>query len=194
VRQRDAFAAFIESAGCGAFLVDARGRVVHATDKARNLLDAPDGPLRIERTRLRARGAAPDRRLQLLFGSNGTVAWPFERSVIDLPPAHCLRIAAVRYAGGLLVAAHAAFVIIVEPIERSPRDAAEAAALRYGLTPAETELVRELVAGCTLSDAATTLGRSLNTVRNQLQAIFAKSDTHRQSELVARVLTLPRER
>jgi hypothetical protein len=29
-------------------------------------------------------------------------------------------------------------------------------------------------------------------VRNQLQIVFAKSDTHRQSELIAKVLSSPR--
>jgi DNA-binding CsgD family transcriptional regulator len=187
VRQRDALLGFIESAGCGAFFVDAKGRVVHATDTARNLLDDPAGPLRIERARLRARGAAADRRLQLLF-ARGDAAWPFERSVIELPPAHYLRISAVRYAGGLLAAAQAAFVIIVESVEPPPRDVAERTAARHGLTPAETELLRELVAGTALAHAAERLARSLNTARNQLQSIFAKTGTHRQAELIAKVL------
>jgi DNA-binding CsgD family transcriptional regulator/PAS domain-containing protein len=188
VRQRDAFAAFIEGAGCGAFLVDAEGRVVHATDKARHLFGDPAGPLRIERARLRACSAAADRRLQLVLARTGAAAWPLEPSVIELPPAHCLRIAAVRDAGGLLDAAQTAFVIIVEPLEPPPRDAAEMAARRYGLTPAETELLRELVAGHSLAAAAERLSRTRTTARNQLQAIFAKTGTHRQAQLVVKIL------
>jgi DNA-binding CsgD family transcriptional regulator len=187
VRQRDAFAAFIERAGCGAFLVDSAGRVAHATDKARNLLDDPDGPLRIERARLRARSAAADRRLQLVLARRGA-AWPAERSVIELPPSHCLKIAAVRDSGGLLVTAQAAFVLIVEAVEPPPRDAAEAAGRRYGLTPAEADLLRELADGRSLAAAADKLARARTTARNQLQSIFAKTGTHRQAELVAKAL------
>jgi DNA-binding CsgD family transcriptional regulator len=48
--------------------------------------------------------------------------------------------------------------------------------------------LRELVSGHSLAESAKHLARSLNTVRNQLQSIFAKTDTHRQAELIAKVL------
>jgi DNA-binding CsgD family transcriptional regulator len=66
--------------------------------------------------------------------------------------------------------------------------AVRAMALRYGLTPAETGLLHELANGRSLTDAARHLNRAQNTVRNQLQAIFAKTGTHRQAELVAKTL------
>jgi DNA-binding CsgD family transcriptional regulator len=59
---------------------------------------------------------------------------------------------------------------------------------RYGLTPAEIGLLRELADGRSLSEAALHLQRAQNTVRNQLQAIFAKTGTHRQAELIAKTL------
>lgn len=58
----------------------------------------------------------------------------------------------------------------------------------FGLTPAETRLAARLKDGQTLKEAAVELGVSLNTVRNQLRAIFDKMGLNRQSELV-RALT-----
>jgi DNA-binding CsgD family transcriptional regulator len=193
-RQRDAFAAFIDRRDGGAFLVEQDGHVAHATEKARALLRAPEGPLELERGRLKARDAAADRRLQALFaGRDGISRWLRDAMVVELGrsethPAYRLRILATNFAGGFLALAGTAFLVIVEAAETPPRDAAEHTAARHGLTPAETELLRELVAGTTLAHAAEHLARSLNTARNQLQSIFAKTGTHRQAELIAKAL------
>ncbi len=58
----------------------------------------------------------------------------------------------------------------------------------FGLTPAETRLAARLKEGLTLREAADDLGVSVNTVRNQLRAIFDKMGLYRQSDLV-RALT-----
>ena len=58
----------------------------------------------------------------------------------------------------------------------------------FGLTPAETRLAARLRDGLTLKDAAAELGVSVNTVRNQLRAIFDKLGLSRQSDLI-RALT-----
>ncbi|CAN5748833.1 hypothetical protein BH11PSE1_BH11PSE1_06600 [soil metagenome] len=58
----------------------------------------------------------------------------------------------------------------------------------FGLTPAETRLAARLKDGLSLKEAADDMSVSLNTVRNQLRAIFEKMGLNRQSELV-RALT-----
>ncbi|WP_309645434.1 alpha/beta fold hydrolase [Phenylobacterium sp.] len=58
----------------------------------------------------------------------------------------------------------------------------------FGLTPAETRLAAKLKDGLTLKEAADDLSISVNTVRNQLRAVFDKMGLNRQSELV-RALT-----
>lgn len=58
----------------------------------------------------------------------------------------------------------------------------------FGLTPAETRLAARLKDGLTLKEAAEDLGVSINTVRNQLRAVFDKMGLNRQSDLV-RALT-----
>lgn len=61
----------------------------------------------------------------------------------------------------------------------------------YGLTMAEAKLVIALVSGQTLDVVAAASGTSLNTLRNQLKAVFRKTDTNRQADLMKRVLTGP---
>lgn len=58
----------------------------------------------------------------------------------------------------------------------------------FGLTAAEARLALILAEGPTLAEAAERLGVSVNTVRNQLRAVFDKLGLNRQSELV-RALT-----
>jgi DNA-binding CsgD family transcriptional regulator len=55
----------------------------------------------------------------------------------------------------------------------------------FGLTPAEARLASAVAGGIDPARAAEEIGISRVTARNQLRAIFAKTGTHRQSELVA---------
>jgi DNA-binding CsgD family transcriptional regulator/PAS domain-containing protein len=84
-------------------------------------------------------------------------------------------------------------VFVTDP-DRKPR--AEAATLRimFGLTPAEAQLVLVLLEGVSVKEAAERLELASDTVRKRLKSIYQKTDTHRQSDLMRRVLlsTLPR--
>jgi DNA-binding CsgD family transcriptional regulator len=62
----------------------------------------------------------------------------------------------------------------------------------FGLTPAETALARDLLAGRDLRDIAEARGRSVNTLRTQLAQLLAKTDTRRQSDLMRLLAALPR--
>jgi DNA-binding CsgD family transcriptional regulator len=55
----------------------------------------------------------------------------------------------------------------------------------YGLTPAESRLASLLADGLSLEDIADMLAISKETARNQLKAVFAKTRTHRQGQLVS---------
>jgi DNA-binding CsgD family transcriptional regulator len=59
---------------------------------------------------------------------------------------------------------------------------------RFGLTPAEIRLAAYVVHGGTVASYAKQHAVSRNTARNQLQAIYGKTGTHRQAELVALLL------
>jgi DNA-binding CsgD family transcriptional regulator len=55
----------------------------------------------------------------------------------------------------------------------------------FGLTPSETRLGVLIGTGISIEEAAGRTSLSRETVRNELKAIFAKTETHRQGELVA---------
>ena len=58
----------------------------------------------------------------------------------------------------------------------------------FRLTPAEAKLACVIARGASPKIAARELKISRETARNQLKSVFAKTDTHRQSELVALIL------
>jgi DNA-binding CsgD family transcriptional regulator len=58
----------------------------------------------------------------------------------------------------------------------------------FRLTPSEAELACIIARGAPPDIAARELKISRETARNQLKSVFAKTDTHRQSELVALLL------
>jgi len=60
----------------------------------------------------------------------------------------------------------------------------------YGLTRGEAALAVHLVRGKSVEEAAAELFISPHTARTHLKRIFMKTDTHRQTELVVRILTV----
>lgn len=62
----------------------------------------------------------------------------------------------------------------------------------FGLTPAEARLAIRLASGTSLTEAAAEFGVGKATVRTQLNAVFQKTGTSRQAELVRLLNALPR--
>lgn len=77
----------------------------------------------------------------------------------------------------------AASLFITDPALR-PELQAEALIRIFDLTPAETRLAKLLSQGKSLDESADELGVTKNTVHSQLAAIFQKTGTRRQMELV----------
>ena len=82
-------------------------------------------------------------------------------------------------------------VVFVSDPDRPVETSREVLQRLFGLTPAEAGVLEALVRGATVQEAAESLGVAVETARSQLKAIFAKSGTSRQAELVARVLASP---
>jgi len=61
----------------------------------------------------------------------------------------------------------------------------------FGLTAGEARLALLLVSGCSVSEAASILGVKESTTRSVLRAIFTKTGTNRQADLVRVLLTGP---
>lgn len=76
-------------------------------------------------------------------------------------------------------------LLLLTDLERKPRTNAQMLAAAFGLSPAETRLAVHIAAGLSPEMAAEEIGIAVNTARNQLKSILAKTDTHRQGELVA---------
>ena len=62
----------------------------------------------------------------------------------------------------------------------------------YDLTPAETEIANGLLTGFSLEEISQLRRVSVATVRSQMKSLLAKTDTHRQGDLVRLLATLPR--
>ena len=82
----------------------------------------------------------------------------------------------------------AGFAFMVERIEREVAARQSAWVEQFALTPAEVRLAGHLMNGSTIASYAKARDVSRNTVRNQLQAIYCKTGTHRQAELVSLLL------
>ncbi|WP_156964728.1 helix-turn-helix transcriptional regulator [Methylocapsa aurea] len=79
-------------------------------------------------------------------------------------------------------------VLTMNALGPRPGPPAAILAKAFGLTPAEAKLACIIARGAGPEIAAMELKISRETARNQLKSIFAKTDTHRQSELVALLL------
>jgi DNA-binding CsgD family transcriptional regulator len=76
-------------------------------------------------------------------------------------------------------------LLTLTTVEPKPGRKPALLARTFGLTPAEARLASIIAEGLNPERAAEELGISKVTARNQLKAIFAKTATHRQAELVA---------
>ena len=61
----------------------------------------------------------------------------------------------------------------------------------YGLSPAEMKVATALLEKKSLTDYSIESGVSINTVKSQLQALFRKTETNKQSELIATLSQIP---
>jgi DNA-binding CsgD family transcriptional regulator len=85
--------------------------------------------------------------------------------------------------------ARAIIMFTIPDRSRATPDQAEMCKL-FGLTQAEARLAGLLAVGISLDDASQRLSISKHTVRTHLKAIFAKTQTHRQGELIALLAAL----
>lgn len=79
-------------------------------------------------------------------------------------------------------------LILLSELRVKPAPDATLLARAFGLSPAEARLAALLAEG--LAPAAQRLGVTRETARTQLKAVFAKTATHRQGELVALLASL----
>jgi DNA-binding CsgD family transcriptional regulator len=170
-----------------AVAIDRSGFILDANRAAEMLFDAD---IRIRDRRLVVSDAAAKHRLEQLV----------DRLLVtsDLAPFPCDPIVIQRRKNGPVIlrvlpihgaarnpflGARAVLTLMAAAHRERPKAALFAAV--FGLTPAEARLASIIAKGHDPARAAEELGIARVTARNQLRAIFAKTGTHRQSELVA---------
>jgi DNA-binding CsgD family transcriptional regulator len=84
----------------------------------------------------------------------------------------------------------AVLVVILDPAQ-AQRTPVGWLAKQFGLAPSEARLAEAVVNGLPLADAAEQLGIRLSTARTRLKTIQAKTNCHRQVDLVRLALSLP---
>ncbi|MDA9431148.1 hypothetical protein XH88_04950 [Bradyrhizobium sp. CCBAU 51627] len=79
----------------------------------------------------------------------------------------------------------AKFIVTLTDLEGAQRSSLDVVSEAFSLTPAEAKVGVMVATGASPYEIARKLQVSRETVRNQIKAIFAKTGTHRQSELAA---------
>jgi DNA-binding CsgD family transcriptional regulator len=180
----------------GAILVSSEGQARLANRAAMTILQKKDG-LSLARTGLVAERAADTRLLQKLL--QDAIKAPEmgepKESPITLPrrSSHSALIVRVVPGPGLDCwpgTENRTALLRVHDQDSGPQVDAGALCRLYGLTRGEAALAVLLVQGKSIDDAAAKLFISPHTARTHVKRIFMKTDTHRQSELVVRILTV----
>lgn len=181
---RDCGSATFDAMYVAAFVLDAQARIVHCNDAATAFLRATGGS-GARGGRLRAIGercapslidalcaCTPTRPVRMAAFMPGSVQQVLSCTVISM------REGVESQSHGNL------FLVLVELPRTDGRTVAREVASLFQLTPAETRVLGELLAGGSPVDIAQACGSSMPTVRTQMSAIFAKTATRSQTELI----------
>ena len=178
----------LDRAGCAAMLIDRYGRVTRINRRAEDLLCNEFG---IRNGRLWTPGTASLARLDLFMAEiehAKSILGPLPAPVIIVrrgTPWLLIEAMPVTSAANEIFAGCRAILLVSDLTRPSITDAA-VLSLVFGLTSAEARLAAAICEGQDLNAAAATFGVSRQTVRSQLKAVFAKTGSRRQAELVAR--------
>lgn len=184
----------IDDISCGTILIDEQGLVIESNAAAARQLG---GGLQLDDRRLMAVDATTNRLLQDLIRRNvtqaETAAASSTRTALAVPrPGKrplALRVVSIEAHDRALHRDARAVVVLVDP-EDSPQSSQVALKVLFRLTPVELRIADHLARGETLPDIAAALNITIATLRTQLKSMFAKIQTHRQTELVALLVTL----
>lgn len=175
----------------GAFLLDEAGHVVLANAEGERILRAGDG-LRLIGGHLVASG--DNSRLRAAIAHASAVRSGRTGTDLLLPRPSGSRALQVsvspvgeHFSSLVGALSPGALVLVLDPQQRGV-ETGECLAELFALTPAERRLALDLLAGLTLAGSAARRSLSVETMKTHLKGLFAKTDTHRQSELVARLV------
>ncbi len=185
------FADTLDGLAAAMFLVDSKGRIVHANAAGHTALASND-MLRMVDGRLAANDRRASQDLHEVFislkngeaalGSKG-IALPLTSAQGERYVAHVLPLSSrARKRAGVPYEAMAA--IFVHKASNQAPSAPEVIAKTFKLTPQELRVLLTIAKGGGVIDAALALGIAESTVRSHLRQVFNKTGHTRQAELV----------
>ncbi len=171
-------------------LIDANGRLLHANPSAMTVI-SKDQWLHLRRERIAGVGKINSRNWRALLSGLGPTDGPATGAAVALYSAEAstllLRAVPLRppmaETWGVRRDRALGLIMIAEP-ECADAGLSPEVATTLGLTDAETELARALLGGERIGAYARRRGRSVNTVKTHLASLFAKTETHRQADLL----------
>ncbi|MCB1498617.1 MAG: helix-turn-helix transcriptional regulator [Bauldia sp.] len=182
----------VEQMPMAAFLLDRSGEVQVANDAAQSLLDERAFAAMNARRQLRLTDKAAQLRLTNILKAQDVLS-PASPGEIHVSGGtwRFLEFTSPRSDPRLiwLPGGEKWVVAIFEPSQHGASVRRQANA--FGLTQQETRILSLLAEGRRVDGIASALGVSVATVRQHLKAIFAKTNTHRQADLIAKVLQPP---
>lgn len=165
----------------GVALLRCDGELVHLNACARELLQ-PQGPVRVQGSRLEFRSPELAAQVQALTGPAGSAA---RAGVVDFllpgPEGEPLQAALLRLHENVAGPGHLALFIKRRGGAGLPADTLRRL---YKLTAAEADLAQALAQGSTAGDHAQARGVSIHTARTQLKSVLMKLGVNRQVDLV----------
>jgi DNA-binding CsgD family transcriptional regulator/PAS domain-containing protein len=182
----------------GVLLFEQTGRVAYANRAARQMASASDG-LVLRQSQLSAFNKQDDDALQnLIAAATGRGRDPFapRSGAVSISRKSAARDYVVTVAPlahqsfANIAATPIAFALVADPsvpVSPSPHLLRKV----FGLTATEARLAGRLAEGDTTEQAAAAMDITIATARGYLAALFRKTDTNRQSELVRILLSLP---
>jgi DNA-binding CsgD family transcriptional regulator len=188
----------LDAMSIAAFLVTGKGRVRHMNQRAAAYLQSGDGLL-LAGGRLAAESSNESAQLESLIAG----ATSSGRNSLEAVPGGAIRISRSCIHSTLQVTVlpapennqiidgdSCALVFVSDP-SSPPRPRTTLIRQLYGLTPAESRLADLLMEGLEVRDVAERLRMTVGTARFHLKRVLEKTGTHRQTELMRLMLSLP---
>ncbi|MFB9264638.1 helix-turn-helix transcriptional regulator [Bradyrhizobium erythrophlei] len=172
---------------CPAILLDRNGSVLAVSGKAP---DAFDSEFSVRGRRIYVADYQSRTRLEELLDRarllSGRQPPPVSRLVINRVSRRPIVIEAIpRRSGSGSLPCDVGLLLLLTDLDEAPVISRASLMEVFGLTPAQAQVASLLVKGKSLEDIAREMNISSGTARNHLKAVFARTATRRQGELVS---------